>query len=744
MKRLLSEHFRLFLLLGLITSILLYAGNAVAAETEFGTRSTVGLVLSGGGARGAAHVGVIKILDELKIPVDYVAGTSMGAIVAGLYATGMPATELEEVFETVDWSALLADRPPRARRTYRRKSDDLGFLVDFNIGVNRKGLTFPEGFIQGQNLEIALKKLTLPVIAIHDFDQLPIPFRAMATDIASGEAVVIDSGDLATAMRASMSAPGLFKPVNYQGRRLVDGGLANNLPVQLVRDMGADILIVVDVGFPLLPELKLNSPFVLTQQMLTVLISSRTQEQLQQMTERDVLISPELGDFGSQDFQNTAEAISLGKTKASEQFSKLAHLSLSSEEYSAHRKWIESGRQEIPIINKVTVENESRLSPQVIASRLADQKGKPLDIDQLEHDIANVYSFDTFETVSYQVFDDDGVKTLALKATEKSWGPNYLRFGINLEDNFDGESNYNIATQLTLTEINQRGGELRAEVQIGDVPRIFLELYQPIDYASRWFINPQLEFQRSNSGLFQNNLQLARIRSDSTTLTLSGGRNLQNWGVLSIDLSSSRTDSSLLIGAPPFESAALDINILSATFSIDTLDNTAIPRSGTSFSLNWSEGREDLGSDLSFDIASLSFLKPQTWGDDTILHWWDLASTVEDETGNLEPFALGGLFNLSGYRTDELTGRHLAIGRLFYYHRLGDKPLTGIDTPIYLGASIEAGNVWQSSSDVSLNDMLLAGSVFVMIDSILGPLYVAYGWAEGNQQSAYLFLGQTF
>lgn len=738
------EPFRLLLLLSLITSTLLSAGNAVAAGTEFNTRPTVGLVLSGGGARGAAHVGVIKILDELQIPVDYVAGTSMGAIVAGLYATGMPAAELEQVFKAANWSALLADRPPRARRSFRRKSDDLGFLVDFDVGVNEKGLTFPEGFIQGQNLEAALKKLILPVIAIHDFDQLPIPFRAMATDIASGEAVVMDSGDLATAMRASMSAPGLFKPVSYQGKRLVDGGLTNNLPVQLVRDMGADILIVVDVGFPLLPELELDSAFVFTQQMLTVLINSRTQEQLQQMTDRDVLISPELGDFGSQDFQRTAEAISLGKTKARELFTRLAYLSLSSEEYSAHRKWVESGRQEIPIIDKVTVENESRLSPQVIASRLADQKGKPLDIDQLEYDIANVYGLDTFETVSYEVFDDEGEKTLALKATEKSWGPNYLRFGINLEENFDGESNYNFATQFTRTEVNQTGGEIRAEIQIGDVPRIFMELYQPIGYASHWFINPQLELQRSNSGFFQNDLQLARIRSDSTTLTLAGGRNLSNWGVFRMDLSSARVEDTLLIGPPGFKSAALDINILSVTFAVDTLDNIAIPRSGSSFSLNWSEAREDLGSDLSFDIAALFFLKPQTWGDNTILHWWDLASTVEDETGNLQPFSLGGLFNLSGYRTDELAGRHLGIGRLFYYHRLGGKPLTGIDSPIYLGASIEAGNVWQSSDDVRLNDTLLAGSVFVMIDSILGPLYVAYGWAEGNQQSAYLFLGQTF
>ncbi len=272
------------LILGACISAAFASENTNSQENEPSARPTVGIVLGGGGARGAAHVGVIKVLDELQIPVDYIAGTSMGAIVGGLYASGMTADELVNVIETADWSALLTDRPPRAQRSFRRKSDDIGFLVDFDLGIDKSGLIFPEGFIQGQNLEIALKRLALSAISTDDFDELPIPFRAVATDIVTGEAVVIDSGDLAAAMRASMSAPGIFKPVRRDGRILVDGGIANNLPVQVVRDMGADILIVVDVGFPLLPEEQLGSALAVTKQMLTILINGRAQDQIVSLT----------------------------------------------------------------------------------------------------------------------------------------------------------------------------------------------------------------------------------------------------------------------------------------------------------------------------------------------------------------------------------------------------------------------------------------------------------------------------
>ena len=724
---------------------MLGSGHLLAEEQDAAERPTIGLVLSGGGARGAAHAGVIKILDDLKIPVDYVAGTSMGAIVGGLYASGMSADEIVEVIDTVDWSYLLTDRPPRGQRSFRRKSDDDGFLVDFDIGVNKAGLIFPEGFIQGQHLELALKRLALPVIAVDDFDQLPIPFRAITTDIVSGQAVVLKSGDIAEAMRASMSVPGLFKPVRRDGRLLVDGGVANNLPVKIVQDMGADILIVVDAGFPLLKEEELGSALALTKQMLTILIDGRSKDQIALLSTDDILISPDLGDLESQDFHRLAEAMQLGMEEADRSSTRLTHLSLPDAEYLAFRQQIESSRDSAPTIDNVVVENQSRLSPKVIETRLADQRGGPLDVDQLEADLSNVYGFDTFETVTYDVLEDSGEHTLLIRATEKNWGPNYIRFGINLEDDFNGNSSYNLGARLTRTEINQLGGELRLEVQIGETPRVFAEWFQPLDYESRWFINPQFEWSRSGSAIFdEGGLQLAELGSDGARASLDIGREFGNWGEFRIGYSHASSESDVRIGIPLQTSGTTRIANTSASFQIDTIDRFAVPRAGINVGISWIGSRESLGSDVTADAASLQLLKPVSWGDNTLLSWFEFGSTTKGASTGLQPFSLGGLFSLTGYAPGELSGQHVGMARLLYYHRLGDQALPFFDTPIYLGASLELGNVWNDTSAISLDNTLTAGSIFVVIDSLFGPIYLAYGAAEGGRRSAYLFLGQTF
>ena len=246
-------------------------------------RPRVGLVLSGGGARGAAHVGVLKVLDEMRVPIDAIAGTSMGAVVGGLYASGMTAAEIEKLIRSVNWQDAFQDRPPREELGFRRKQDDREFLVRYALGVTEEGFVLPRGLVQGQKLEQVLRNAALPVAEIQDFDRLPIPFRAIATDLETGEAVVMDSGDLVTAMRASMSAPGVFAPAQRDGRLLVDGGLVENLPIDAARAMGVDVLIVVDVSFPLYAREELTSPLEVTNQAFAILIRGRTLEQREKL-----------------------------------------------------------------------------------------------------------------------------------------------------------------------------------------------------------------------------------------------------------------------------------------------------------------------------------------------------------------------------------------------------------------------------------------------------------------------------
>jgi len=725
-------------------ALFFFAVLAMFVAHEVGARPTVGLVLSGGGARGGAHVGVIRVLEDLNVPVDYIAGTSMGAVVGGLYAAGLTANELEEVVRTSDWNVLLRDRPPRAQRSFRRKSDDLSFLVDFDLGVDRSGLLLPGGLVQGQNLDLALRRLTLPVATVDDFDALPIPFRSVATDIGNGDKVVFDSGDLVTAMHASMAVPGLLKPERVDGRLLVDGGISSNLPIEIMRNMGADIIIAVDLGFPLQPQEKLGSALAITSQMLTILINNQAEEQLRFLADTDIHIKPELGALGSQEFHRLAEAMEAGRIAAAAHTRTLTRLALTEEAYLSYRAEISARRGPPPMIDTVRVVNDSGLSPKVIEARLSPLAGAPLDVDAIERTIGDIYSLDAFETVTYDVFEEDDLTALEIRSTGKSWGPNYLRFGLNLEDNFDGESNYNIATRLTMTEINRLGGEFRTELQVGESPRFFAEIFQPLDYGTRWFLNPKLEVRRTNEGLFDDGIQLAQLRSRQTSVSLEGGRQLGNWGEFRLGVLRLWSDASLRIGDPGIATGQGDLGAFLAQVAYDTIDQVDIPLHGTLMALAWNGSRPGLGSDGDFDLVSFFLLKPLTLGRHTFLSWWNLDSTVRDQTLGVQPFILGGPFNLSGYASGELRGKHRGIGRLLYYGRLGQEPVAGLSNPVYLGFSLEVGNVWQSRDDIALDDTLTAGSLFVVFDTLLGPLYLGYGLGEDDRSSAFLYLGQTF
>src|SRR5277367_6233992 len=268
---------------------------AAPAGTPPAMRPRICLVLSGGGARGMAHIGVLKVLEDLKIPIDCIAGTSMGAIVGGLYASGMTARQIEVTMRSVDWQEAFHDAPPRQELAFRRKQDDRNFLVRLPLGLKHGKILLPKGFIQGQKLQETLRQLTLPFSNSTDFDSLPTPFRAVATDLLTGNAVLLDKGDLAVAMRASMSAPGVFAPAEMQGQLLVDGGLAENLPIDVARAMHADVLIVSDVSFPLQPRTALDSALSITNQMLAILVRKDSDRQRANLGSRDVLIQPDLG-----------------------------------------------------------------------------------------------------------------------------------------------------------------------------------------------------------------------------------------------------------------------------------------------------------------------------------------------------------------------------------------------------------------------------------------------------------------
>ena len=458
-----------------------------AAAPAANARPRIGLVLSGGGARGAAHIGVLKVLEENHIPVDAIAGTSMGAVVGGLYASGLSADEIRRVMNSVDWQEAFRDRPPRTDLNFRRKLEDQNFLVKFPLGIKGRKFRLPRGLVQGQKLTQILRDLTLPVAQIQNFDDLAIPFRAVATDIVTGERVVIDRGDLTTAMRASVSAPGVFSPVEFEGRLLVDGGLSSNLPIDVAREMGVDMLIVVDTGFPLLERQKLDSVATVSNQMLAILIRNNTKAQRKTLTADDIVIDPALGDFSSLDFNEHAKAMCIGEQAARGAVPRLRRCRFPSRIPRSSRRAARCAAA-LPRVDFLRVEPGSERYAGAIEALFGDQVGKVVNADKLDKRVNELYGQGNLETFDYRLVPGeepaDGRREpefgLALTTRRNSWGPNYLRFGLQLQNDFEGNSSFNAAVRGTLAEITRYGGEWVWDLQVGETPRVATEVYLPV------------------------------------------------------------------------------------------------------------------------------------------------------------------------------------------------------------------------------------------------------------------------
>lgn len=721
--------------------LLIFAQPAAAEETA---RPRIGLVLSGGGARGAAHVGVLKVLDEMRVPIDAIAGTSMGAVVGGLYASGMSAEEIERLIRSVNWQEAFRDRPPREELGFRRKQDDRNFLVRYALGFNDQGFVLPPGLVQGQKLEQVLRNAALPVEAIQHFDELPIPFRAIATDLETGQAVVMDAGDLVTAMRASMSAPGVFSPAQRDGRLLVDGGLVENLPVDTARAMGVEVLIVVDVSFPLYVREELRSPLEVTNQAFAILIRGRTREQREKLTPADVIIDPPLGRFPSADFGRVPQAIRAGEDGARAAASALARLSVSEADYRAHLARRSTPSGELPVVQFVRADARSAEYQPLIEATMRDLIGKQLDSELLKRRLSSLYALDRFESIDYNLIEDEERAGLELDLRRKSWGPNYVRVGLNLEDDFEGNSRYNAAARFIATELNRLGGEWLTDIQIGENPKLFTEFYQPLSLASRHFFAPQFNFEERSVFALSGRDRVAEYRVRTIDGGLDLGRELSSWGEIRVGVRRGSGRRRVLIGDPTLPGSDFDRGGYFARFSYDKLDSIFFPRHGQQFELEWRGERENVGADQSFDAFRTSWLIARSFDRHTVIFWTDAGYTSDALPTPENFFTLGGFLNLSGLPPGFLAGPYYGIGRLLYYRRVGRGGEGVLDLPAYAGVSLEAGNTWLTRSAMSLGDLRTNASLFFGVDTPLGPVYLATGYDEGGNNAFYLFLGRTF
>ncbi len=726
---------------------------APAAQAGADGRPRIGLVLSGGGARGAAHVGVLKVLDELRIPVDAIAGTSMGAVVGGLYASGLTGEQLEKELASVDWEGAFSDRPLRADLNFRRKREDRDFLVRLPLGLRDGRFQLPRGLIQGQKLSQILRRLTLPVSQVGNFDELPIRFRAVATDLETGEGVVIDRGDLATALRASLSAPGIFAPVERDGRLLVDGGIADNLPVHIAREMGVDVLIVVDVGSPLIDRDRLGSVAGVSNQMLAILIRRESQRERATLGPRDVIIDPPLHNLSSFDFSRLPRAMNIGEQAARELAPQLAQLSLDEAGYAA---WLAQRRAPPAMADTqvafVRVDETSQAFAASVDTLFGSLVGEPLGIADLEDRLNRYYGRGQMETLDYRLepqsaADPQSPLGLTFSARANSWGPNYVRFGLRLQDNFAGNSTFDAAMRVKITELSSTGAEWIWDGQVGGTPRIATELYVPLSLRQSWFVAPHAVFQIRSLAQVDpvTEEQVGELRVRSTRFGFDAGRLIGSSGELRGGVEREVGSARVRLGDTTTPKDEFRTREFFLRYSLDRFDSVSFPREGNSLLLEWRGQLDDRFENKVSDSLRFDWRLARSWGRNTALVWVSGGSLLDPQFADERSyFTLGGFLNLSGLSADTLSGPHYGITRLIYYRQVGRGGEGFLNVPMYAGMSFEAGNAWQSRSDMDFGSARKDFSLFFGLDTFLGPAYFAVGYDVRGRSALYLSLGRGF
>jgi NTE family protein len=730
------------LLLALTLSVAVPLAVAESA-TPAQRRPVIGLVLSGGGALGATHIGVLKVLEELNVPIDIVTGTSMGSIVGGLYALGLNAEELETVVNGVDWAKTFQDSPPRGSLPVRRKQEDYGFLLDLKLGIKDGALQLPAGLIQGQRLTLMLRELTVRAHNIKSFDDLPIRYRAVAADLETGQQVILGQGNLASAMRASMSVPGFLPPVEIDGRLLVDGGVANNLPVDVARAMGAEVLIVVDIPTILKKRDQLTTSLDIAGQMLAVLVQQNSIPQIASLGPRDILIQPDLATLTSTDFDRILEMIPPGEAAARALEPQLRALSLDAPTYLEHIETRGREHVEAPVIEFIELDNRTKLADRRLLAGIRQELGKPLDVKQIEEDFTQLYGSGLFEQIDYSLADRNGQSGLVVVATEKTWAKDYFRLGLALESDVDGESTYMLGFGLTLTALNSFGAESRNEVAIGDTQRLTSQFYQPLQPGTGFYALPSISYTRTDVRVNGTDGTASDFRTYRGEVSANVG---YEWGTAldtRVGLRFGLGETDRLTGSGG-STGSFNIGSADARLIYDTLDNVSFPNDGNLIRANIGASQTALGADSNytkFDVAAVHAL---TWDANTLGVSAGGGTALSGQLPTYDRLQVGGLFNLSGYSRNELSTENLLRGNLLYLRRLSKRSPLFFDLPLYAGASFETARLDSSAGQDDMARSAYGSSAFLGADTPLGAGYLALGRGDGGRTAGYLYFGKLF
>ncbi|SHN68200.1 NTE family protein [Duganella sacchari] len=714
--------------------------TSVAPDAAIKPRPKVALVLSGGGARGFAHIGVLRALQELRIPVDIVVGTSMGSVVGGAYAAGSSVEQLEQLVRRTDWNAVVADRPPRDELVYRRREEDLLLPSRIELGAHLDGVSLPPAAAGNEALELALSRVLPPGARDKPANLLQLPFRSVASDLVTGELVELNDTPLFLAMRASLAVPGVFAPVRVNQRLLVDGGLVRNLPVDVAREMGADIIIAVNVGTPLAQEKELVSAVSVAQQMLQILTEQNVQRSLKELRPDDILLQPDLGGIGFLDFARHERAMKEGEAAVRAMSGRLVALALPEAQYASY----ELARSSAPVaidqpvrLTKLEVAPSGRINPKELEIQSGLKLGQLVTSEQANKAGNQLFGRGDLARVETEVRDDENGRSVLIKPTEAEWAHSRLRVGLELSSDFTDNNAFELKVMHVLSSLNDWGAELRTIGRVGTERALTTQFWQPLGVGSQWYVAPTLEYGASSTDLFDSRgLRQARLAYDYQAASLVLGRQLGRWGDLRYSLVRQLARGHYSI-PEVLEKQRETQTVHALTFNIDSLDTIAFPTRGTLFTLDWQRAVQKSGitspAPTQQRVQGLEAFHAGRWAGHVYAEW-------ARSQGGASENNLGGFLRLSGTTPDSVQGSRTVLGRIVMARSIGAMP-AALGGDVRLGFSLEAGGAYSPQDPLRWGSLKQAASAFVAVDTRFGPLYFGTGTTKGGNSSAYLFLG---
>jgi NTE family protein len=712
--------------------------GGLKADVSPTARPRLALVLSGGGPRGGAQIGVLKVLRELHVPVDLVLGCSIGSFVGGYYCAGMSPEQIEAAMRSVNFKDIFHDMPPRQDLPFRIKQKDFNYLTGLNLGVSGGNFKTRQGISTGRRARYALERDLAAYRNLKSFDDLPIPFRAAASDLTHGRAVYLDQGDLPEAVMASMSFPAIIIPRQIGDATYADGWITHNLPIDAARKLGAQAIVVVDVTTQFKERQQFDSLPDVTLRLLDMATEAATQSQRELLTAKDIKITPEMENFGGLDYDRLDEAVKIGEDAARAASAELSRYSVSPQDYADWEKRHQTWKAPGLTVKSLRLRHPGRLDAFVL-SRLKGLSSSPLDFAALEADLERLMQTGLYQDVDYQLLPlGDGSYELVLDPKEKSWGPNYVDVGLKLVSDFLGHSDFETAVQDTQTKLNNWGLELRHQVFLGRVNSYDGEFYQPL-YSSPFFFAPGAQVMSQVDNADNGNGTSTPISTALATGRAELGLNIGK----AAELRAGWRAGSLWSGALGGSNAVLAIGGPQAELIIDTLDEPHFPSSGSYLQAGYHEARGSLQGDPAYRVASATGDQALSLGANTVVLGFDGTGSLGSSLPFFEAPSLGGFLRLSGYAPDAFQGNEALLGRLVYYYRISH-PLAIFGDRICLGFSLEAGQVWDSSNDVALSGLKSSAAVLLGLNTALGPVYLAHGRNPEGGGATYFYLGNPF